>query len=355
MLANIKHLYIHVPFCKNKCPYCDFFSVPNSEKKDIDLYIGAIIKEIQSFSHSLSKPLDTVYFGGGSPLMAGNANISKILDKISGFISKETELSIEVNPEHLEGSFEFLTLGFNRISIGVQTTNSAILKKIKRKYNPKVLVDNIKKIRARNILLSIDIMFGLPGQKLKDLEEDLDFIIDQKPDHISCYLFTPPYGYELKDECASDSLTEKMFSMIHTVLCKHGYEHYEVSNYCLKNKVCKHNMAYWERKSYVGVGAAAHSFISQEKQRRWHKKNIESYINNPLSFEEKEIITPQMAITEEIMLGLRLINKGIKIDLVKNKDYQALINRGLLKINKDHLLVTESGITLLDYIITSLV
>ena len=355
MPANIKHLYIHVPFCKSKCPYCDFFSIPNSNKKDIDRYTEALIKEIRFFSNTLSQPLDTVYFGGGSPLMAGPDNIRKIIDTFSDRISKKTELSVELNPEHIEGKTEFLDLGFNRISIGVQTTNTEILHKIKRKYNFDILVDNINKIKSRKIDLSMDIMFGLPDQKLKDLEKDLQFLANQKPEHVSCYLFTPPHGYELTDRCASDALTEKMFSMIHNTLCAHKYEHYEISNYCLEDKICQHNMAYWERKSYLGIGAGAHSFVAQDKERRWHKKDIYSYINEPLSFEEIEKISPQMAITEEIMLGLRLLNTGIKKEKIKGKNYQVLIDKGLLSLSRGRFVITKHGLPLLDYIITSLV
>lgn len=355
MPANIKHLYIHVPFCKSKCPYCDFFSIPNSNKKEIDSYTDAVIKEIEFFSDTLSKDLDSVYFGGGSPLMAGPDNIRKILNTISAFISKKTELSIELNPEHIEDSSEFLDLGFNRMSIGVQTINKDILAKIKRTYNFDKLVDNIKKIKDKNIDLSIDIMFGLPDQKLEHLEKDLQFLIDQGTTHVSCYLFTPPNGYERTKSCASDSLTEKMFNTIHNVLYDHGYEHYEISNYCLNNKICRHNMAYWERRSYLGIGAGAHSFIFEDKERRWHKKDIYSYMDDPLSFEEIESISPQMAITEEIMLGLRLLNTGIKTDKLKDKEYQILIDRGLLSLSGERVLVTKHGVPLLDYIITSLI
>ena len=355
MVGNIKHLYIHMPFCKRKCSYCDFYSISNISEDKKKAYTYAVIKEIQHFSGTLGKPLDTVYFGGGSPFMAGLDNLRSIIDVLSPYMDKNTEFSVELNPEHIEGNDEILDLGFNRVSLGVQTTDLDILKLLKREYDAEKLSGNIKRLKDKDINLSVDFMFGLPGQNIKKLKNDIDFIKVKKPEHISFYVFTLPKGHEMEAECASDDLVEKMFMTTHNGLTPLEYDHYEVSNYAVKGKECRHNMAYWERKSYLGIGAAAHSFIKEKKLRRWHAKDVDSYILDPISFEGQETIDETMEQYETIMLGLRLLNVGIETALVKKENYIPLVKKGLLRIKDQRLLVTELGITLLDYITSDLV
>ena len=355
MAGNIKHLYIHMPFCKRKCSYCDFYSISNVSEDKKKAYKDAVIKEIQHFSGTLAYPLDTVYFGGGSPFMAGLDNLRSITDAISQYIDKDTEFSVELNPEHIEGNDDIFHLGFNRVSIGVQTTDPGILKRIKREYDAEKLSRNIKTLQDKGINLSVDFMFGLPGQDIKKLKNDIDFIKVKKPDHVSFYLFTLPKVHEMAAECASEDLVDEMFATIHNGLIPLGYDHYEVSNYAVKGKECRHNMAYWERKSYVGIGSASHSFIKDKKIRAWHAKDVDSYIIDPFSYEGQETLNEKMEQYETIMLGLRLLNVGIDVSLVKQENYIPLVKKGLLRIKEGKLLVTEIGITLLDYITSDLV
>ncbi|MCX6111861.1 MAG: radical SAM protein [Proteobacteria bacterium] len=269
-------------------------------------------------------------------------------------MDKNTEFSVELNPEHIERNSKIFDLGFNRISLGVQTTDTGILKRINREYNAEMLSGNIKILKDKGVNLSLDFMFGLPGQDIKKLKKDIDFIKDKKPEHVSFYLFTLPKNHEMAGECASDDLVYEMFKVIHNELTALGYDHYEVSNYAVKGKGCKHNMAYWERKSYLGIGAAAHSFIKEEKLRRWHPKDVDSYIADPISCEGQESLDNKMEYDENIMLGLRLLNIGVDVAPVKDKNYLPLVEKGLLKIKSGKLLVTETGITLLDYITSEL-
>ena len=354
MSGNIKHLYIHMPFCRRKCSYCDFYSVSNVSADKKKAYTDAVIKEIRHFSETLCQPLDTVYFGGGSPFMAGLDNLRHIIDVLSPYMDKNTEFSVELNPEHLEGNIEIFDLGFNRISLGVQTTDLDILKRINREYDADTLSKNIKVLKDKGIDLSLDFMFGLPGQDIKKLKNDIDFIKAKKPDHVSFYLFTIHKDHEMADACASDDLVEEMFMVTHDGLKAIGYDHYEVSNYALKGKECRHNMAYWERRSYLGVGAAAHSFIKEDKIRKWHPKDIDSYIKNPVSCEGQETLDDGMERDEKVMLGLRLLNAGVKKSLINEADYLPLIEKGVLRIKDNNILVTDKGITLLDYITSEL-
>jgi oxygen-independent coproporphyrinogen-3 oxidase len=219
--------------------------------------------------------------------MLGMDNLKRIMSKLKPYINKKTEISIELNPEHLEKKQKTIlknleNLGFNRISIGVQTINKKILKKIERNYEKEELIKTIDEIRKRKITLSLDFMFGLPSQSIKDLKNDLDFVKQIMPEHISFYSFTPPDRYKLVKECASDELSCKMFDLISSELGKSIYKHYEVSNFCLGSKKCSHNMAYWQRRSYIGLGAGAHSFDKNKKTRSWNKQDIISYIKHPL-------------------------------------------------------------------------
>ena len=348
MTANIKHLYIHIPFCRSKCPYCDFFSIPNASENKKSSYVAAVIREFAHLSKLIAVPLETVYLGGGSPILLGPKNLSIILGAISPFTNPNTEKSIELNPEHVEE--EMFNFDFNRISLGVQTVDLDILKKIKRKYDLDKLVQNIKRIKRENISVSLDFMFGLPGQGLAELKRDIDFIDEHRPEHISFYLFTPPRDYEYIYECAADELAEEMFHTIHNSILKLGYGHYEISNYSLKAKECKHNMAYWERKSYLGLGAAAHSFLSDKKQRSWHAKDVDAYIEDPFSYEAQEKLDSKMELNEKIMLGLRLLNIGVEESLLDGKDYLQFLKKGLIRSDNGQIFLTEKGIPLLDCI-----
>jgi oxygen-independent coproporphyrinogen III oxidase len=356
---SIKHIYVHIPFCKNKCPYCDFFSVPISSYDIKNKYTTAIIKDLKNKEKLISLPLKTLYFGGGSPIMIGIKNLKKIVSKLKPYINKKTELSIELNPEHLEKKQktilkELHNMGFNRISIGVQTTNRQILKKIKRKYNKEELIKTLDELRKTKRRISLDFMFGLPGQSLKDLKNDLDFIKTIMPEHLSFYSFTPPEGYKLIKKCASDDLSCKMLELISNELTKLNYKHYEVSNFCLGSNLCLHNMAYWERKSYIGLGAGAHSFYKDQKTRRWNVQNIKKYIKEPNSSYEFEVLDKKMEKNENIFLGLRLLNKGVKEHFLDKKKYKEYLDNGLLKISNKSIIVTKKGLKVLNYLSSSL-
>jgi len=356
---SVKHIYVHIPFCKKKCPYCDFFSLPIYSNYTKTKYTTSLIKELKARKVLSSKPLKTIYFGGGSPLMLGTDNLNQIISKLRSSIDKRTEISIELNPEHLEGKQQKIMallsgMHFNRLSIGVQTTNERILSMIERSYDINELLKTISALRKRDSILSLDFMFGLPGQTIKDLMDDIDFIKQILPQHISFYLFTPPERYQLIDQCASYKLASKMMGIISSSLKTIGYKHYEVSNFCLDKNLCKHNMAYWARQSYLGLGAGAHSFDSTKNIRSWNVQDIKAYMNDPVSSFGYEKLTKRDKINENIFLGLRLLDKGIKESLLENKDYRTFINSNMLRLYNGHLMVTEKGLPLLNYISSSL-
>ena len=348
--SKVNHVYIHIPFCKKKCPYCDFFSLPSEGQKIKDKYTDAIIKEFHHLSNKLAKPLKSIYLGGGSPALIGKKNLNKLLKAINPYLSKQTEKSIELNPEHLESS-SVLNLSFNRISIGVQTTNKKLLKLIKRKYLMSKLIKNISMIKRKNISLSLDFMFGLPQQKMSDLKRDLLFIKKVSPGHISFYMFTPPDRYPLKHDIPDDKTIASMFKLIHSELKKFGFIHYEVSNFAKNKRICKHNFAYWDHSSYFGMGAGAHSFLSDKKERLWHGKNAKAYINNPLIYTGSEILDGKTEKLENVMLGLRLLNVGLLKSQIKINKITDLVKNDLVIVENNHIKINPDKLMLLDSIV----
>jgi oxygen-independent coproporphyrinogen-3 oxidase len=333
-MSYIKHLYIHIPFCNSKCSYCDFFSTSAHSEKTRNAYSKALIRDLKDKNFLLNPKLKTIYFGGGSPALLGIENLKKIIKQLKKKI-KNTEITIELNPEHSDFySIEKLTaLGINRFSIGVQTTNKRLLDIIKRPYT-KNLINHLDKIKKNKNTSSLDFMFGLPTQKIKDLEKDLFFIKENKNiiNHVSFYLFTPPKEYKLNfknQKLHSDTLYEKMFDLISKELKKNKFTHYEVSNFS-KEKKSIHNLAYWESKYYLGIGAGAHSYI--KNLRYFYKKDISAYIKNPNSIIEFDPIDKEKRKKEKIMLGLRLLEKGLNKGLFQKEKIDKLIkNKFIIK------------------------
>jgi oxygen-independent coproporphyrinogen III oxidase len=352
-------LYIHIPFCKKKCPYCDFFSITEHNEKTKDMYTKALLKEFKNNLKNIDGPIKTLYFGGGSPLLLGIKNLEKIIKVIRPFIKKDAEITIELNPEHIENNVAVMVdlkqLGFTRISIGVQTTNKGLLRLIERHYSKKELINNIKWFKSNKIDVSLDFMFALPKQKISDLKLDIAFIKATRPHHVSFYMFTPPSRYKHSDLCPNDEDVNKMFFVIHKELSHQGYSHYEVSNFCLKDKESKHNIAYWDYTPYIGLGAGAHSFIKRSKTRRWNLCDVRSYINAPSTSFDSEVLDKEKIKVEKIMLGLRLLNKGIRASMVRKEQLPILLKNKLVTKHKDHIRINIKSLPIMDEIIKSII
>jgi oxygen-independent coproporphyrinogen-3 oxidase len=356
----IKHLYIHIPFCKSKCPYCDFYSISSADQQTKNEYTNSLIKELEHHAAKLATPLTSLYLGGGSPVMLGPDNLSTLLKRLSKYIDANTEATIELNPEHLElGStkHELIKLlkehKINRVSIGVQTINSKIKKLISRKYSLEKLIVLCDFLKKENFNVSFDFMFGLPNQTPSILQDDLDFIKECLPHHVSMYLFTPPENYSLIDLLPEEETIEQMFSMTHNKMIELGYVQYEISNYSMPEKESVHNMAYWKRASYLGLGAAAHSFLEHQHLRTWHTKDVKAYIANPIDI-VSEKLTKEMEYTETIMLGLRTFNIGVPEKIFNDDKYKRMLNDGLLEKRDNNIFVPYEHIVILDSIIKEL-
>ena len=365
-----KHIgiYIHIPFCKQKCYYCDFVSYCNKDNL-IEKYIQAVKKEIQL--QEIIKEIDTIYIGGGTPSYIEAKYIKEILEEIkTKNISKEAEITIEVNPGtvKLEKLQEYKNCGINRLSIGLQSTQNNLLKTIGRIHNFEEFLETYKmarKIGFKNI--NVDLMLGLPNQKISDLKESLEKVLELKPEHISVYSLIVEENTPIADKIEKNELilpeeeTERnMYWYVKNTLELNGFDHYEISNFAKKGFESKHNLNCWEQQEYIGIGTAAHSYV--ENVRYSNTENLEKYIDNieQGTPENNKIIHEVQNENDKkkefMLLGLRKID-GIKISEFKKvfgdnpiylfrNELKKLSDEELIEIYDDIIRLTNKGIDL---------
>ncbi|MDE6801575.1 MAG: radical SAM family heme chaperone HemW [Muribaculaceae bacterium] len=279
-------LYIHIPYCRSKCAYCDFYSSPCSETADA--YIDALISELRLRKSEIAgEPVKTIYIGGGTPSSLSHQQFAKLMRGIWEEIdtSEVVESTIEVNPDDVTPEFlnHVKSLGVNRVSMGVQSLNDAELKAVGRRHSADGALSAIKDVASAFDNFSLDIIFGLPGQTIATLSDTLDQIIAFQPSHLSAYLLSYEPGTRLyaalmasKIKEVSDSEAEGMYRLVTDRLRSAGYEHYEISNYARPGLRSRHNSSYWSMTPYLGLGSSAHSFDG--KIRRYNPSSIKSYI-----------------------------------------------------------------------------
>ncbi len=361
-------VYVHIPFCKKKCDYCDFISYCNKDNL-IEDYVQAVKAEIQS--QNIKPEITTIYIGGGTPSYIDSKYIIEILEKIKEKnVSSNAEITIEVNPgtvtkEKLE---DYIKSGINRISIGLQTTNDELLKQIGRIHNFTQFLETYKlakKVGFKNI--NVDLMLGLPNQRIKDLKESLEQIIKLKPKHISVYSLIVENGTPIANkiekgemQLPDEELERNMYWFVKNTLELNGFIHYEISNFAKKGYESKHNLNCWNQKEYIGIGASAHSY--RDITRYSNTENIEEYIENVNNgnFNRNKIIHEVQkeddAKKEFMLLGLRKI-KGVDINLFKNKfgdnpiylfrnELKKLTDERLLIIDDNNIRLTNKGLDL---------
>ncbi|MEK6673204.1 MAG: radical SAM family heme chaperone HemW [Nitrospirota bacterium] len=365
-------LYINIPFCIRKCIYCDFLSVPFDEAL-ARRYTDAIIQEL-TLRKDLLDELRSVYIGGGTPTTLPVTEYIRLF----GFLKKQIEISpdaeitIEANPGTIN-DIQIKTLsdlGINRFSIGVQSFINRELQLLGRIHNSDNAVKAIDIIRSSGIRnLSIDLIYGIPGQSFDDWEVNLSRAAEISPEHISAYELTPEKDTPL-DELISQGTLEKpdeetiinMYFNTIDRLKKAGHRHYEISNYSKPGFECRHNLNYWNRGEYIGIGAGAHSFIRDRRIKNTH--NIEQYIKSindgTLAIDEDIEVSCEDALREFIFLGMRktegLNIKEFKEDLCLDLEpaAQELITNGLLESSGGFLRLTRKGIVVSNAVITEL-
>ena len=285
-------IYVHVPFCRSKCQYCDFYSVTDGEESLMEQYRKAICEHIREAGAQAPDYLvDTVYFGGGTPSFFGAEGMAAILTAIrkSFDVSETAEITFEANPDSIDNHLlrRLRSEGFNRVSLGIQCDNDEILEKIGRPHNYRQAVDAYKLIRRKGFRnVSVDLMYGLPGQNREDWQQTLQNVLKLKPEHISCYGLKVEEGtplYEVQDqvELADDDTQADMYLDAIDILRKHGYRQYEISNFCRKGHVSRHNLKYWSGEEYLGFGPDAASDFGG--QRFTAVRDVHVYIDGILT------------------------------------------------------------------------
>ncbi len=372
-------LYFHIPFCKERCSYCDFLTFPHVEAYHSP-YIDSLIEEIKLWSPKIQSEnylIDSLYIGGGTPTILSNADLQRLLKAIrAGFkISEGCEWTVEANPGTL--SDEKLDIiqdaGINRISLGVQTMSQKLIDFCKRVQTPEVVYSDIDLIKSRNFFdLNLDFIFSIPGQMEEDIDRDLEAIADMDPDHISYYsliiedktllkFWINKGKVKLNSEAKEVELMTRAFKGLEDL----GYHRYEISNFAKKGKESEHNLKYWSMDEYLGLGLGSASYLNHE--RFSNTRNIQKYlksISNKILPYSPEKRNRDDDIFEGLMMGFR---KTAGIDRKKFKalmgedpmdragDYFAREReRGLVEWNADRVMLTEKGLNLQTSFLTGL-
>ena len=361
-------IYVHIPFCKQKCYYCDFTSYCNKDYL-IEKYVKAIIKEIKL--QNVQSKINTIYIGGGTPSYINSKYIMQIVEEIKKKnVLKEAEITIEINPGTvtLEKLEDYKKCGINRLSIGLQSTQNNILKQIGRIHNYEEFLETYKmarKVGFKNI--NVDLMLGIPEQRVRDLKESVDSVIKLEPEHISVYSLIVEDGTVIANKIENgefelpDEETERnMYWYVKNTLELNGYKHYEISNFAKKGFESKHNLNCWNQNHYLGFGVSAHSY--RDITRYSNTDIIEEYIKN-VNAERldrnriiHEIQKEYDAEKEYMLLGLRKID-GVNISDFKAKyidnpiylfrnELKKLTEEGLVCIIEDNIRLTNKGIDL---------
>ena len=345
-------LYIHIPFCRKKCFYCDFFSVKYDEylaKK----YVAAIIEHAKTTN---AAAIDTIYIGGGTPSVLSDNQIEKLLQGITDTfnLSQLKEFTFELNPESAsKEKFEILKkYGVNRVSIGLQSDDDIYLKTIGRVHNFSqfvIALNNARDAGFENI--NLDLIYGLPGQTLKQWEQTLLTAVSFNCPHISLYPLTVEentvfYKNNIKTE---DGLQKQMYEKACEILSANAFTHYEISNWVKPGKESLHNSNYWRNYQYLALGAGASGYFNGQRYK--NTADIEKYINGGEIRTEVENIDEKTFETESIILGLRLLNEGVPETQFKNKtqilkellDAKMLVKENeKIKLSQDYVFTSNS-------------
>ena len=361
-------IYIHIPFCKSKCYYCDFISYTN-QCDQIEPYTEKVLQEMKQYDIS-GYNVTTIYIGGGTPSFIDEKYIKQLVEELKVMLVKnETrfenmEITIEINPgtitkKKLE---EYKRLGINRISIGLQSTNDALLKQIGRIHNYQEFLEAyqlVQEVGFENI--NIDFMIGLPNQTIQDVKKTLEEIQRLNPNHVSVYSLIVEDGTKMEElisngklQLPEEELERQMYWYVKNTLELNGYQHYEISNFAKKGKESKHNLNCWEQKEYIGLGTSAHSYLNGVRYSNSAFTESKEWDFTDKKIEEKQTLEDKKK--EYMLLGLRKID-GVSIQKFKEKyrdnpiflyrkELEKLVEEGLLEIDGDFIRLTNKGIDL---------
>ena len=353
------YIYIHIPFCLQKCKYCDFATTTWKNNDFARQYTQWIIKELQSRGTNLKNHLiQSVYFGGGTPSLLPAVYFKQMLTSIKNEFSlnPKAEVTVEVNPGTLSQKKieDYVYAGINRFSIGVQTFSDSLLSLCGRKHTALETKETLKLAEKNQLNFSCDLLFALPHQKLKSVQNDLTEMLSYSPKHISTYCLTLPDQHFMQNHRPSDEKQIQMFEWIENTLLKHSYFQYEISNFSKKGFKSQHNLAYWTDQEFWGLGISSHSYLKQGPHgvRFWNPKNMQLYtsqLSNKTSVQpyshlpktQVEFLTYKTALSDDCHTSLRT-SKGIQKKHFQHKfgnDILSQIHNRLAPFEKHGLVV----------------
>lgn len=378
-------VYLHIPFCRSRCSYCDF-ATGMYEGGLAERYVCALVREIETWAEVESpQAVDTIYFGGGTPSLLAPAQIEQILKAVHHRfdVLDDAEVTLEMNPgDGGDGSGakqetlrEFLSLGINRVSFGAQTFDDRELKQLGRTHTAAEIPSTFHALRAAGFRnLNFDLIAGLPGQTLSGWQRNLDAALRLAPEHLSLYLLDVHEGTPLADQIMrgmrpqpDDDLTAEMYRLMIDQVAAAGYEHYEISNFCRPGFESRHNTKYWTGAAYYGFGCSAHSYDGA--RRRWSNerdaaKYSQAIEHNQTSICERIELNEEDARSESIFLGLRLM-RGLDLEGYRSRfgsnlrdvyasDLARLCDAGLVEIDREVLKLTKRGALLSNEVFAAL-
>ena len=352
-------VYIHIPWCIHKCPYCDFNSHEFKDqniKNNEEAYTYALLKQIENYNIEPNRPIHSIFFGGGTPSLFSPKAFDTLIKKLENTfgLDKNCEITIEANPgtfdkEHFYG---YRDVGINRMSLGIQSFNQTHLKKLERIHSPKEAASAANLAVRIFDKVNIDLMFALPSQSLSDVKEDITKALEIGTSHISYYHLTiepNTFFYKFPPQLPDEEKSAEIFDLISNELNSAKFEHYETSAYAKKNSQCLHNLNYWNFGDYLGIGAGAHSKLSCEGKisRKSCFKNPRDYIkntNNHKFYDDEKLLSENDLIFEFMMNALRL-NKGFNQSLFEQRTNLpiSIIDKELSLAKDKKLIIQKNG------------
>lgn len=374
-------LYVHIPFCVQKCLYCDFLSMPVDESVRRH-YVNKLIEEIEQKAENYQTyQVTSLFLGGGTPSILSGTQITEMIEALQKnfSIEKDAEITIECNPGTLtcQKLLAYKESGINRISMGLQSARNEELKKLGRIHTFEEFLHNYDLVRKTGFdNVNVDIMSALPGQTVSDWEHTLREVLKLRPEHISAYSLiieegTPFYQAYAADEqrreegdeplfLPGEETERAMYQITKELLGQKGYERYEISNYAKKGKECRHNIGYWTRKNYLGLGLGSASLV--ENVRFSNTSDLKAYLDGKFEPQEREVLERKAQMEEFAFLGLRMMEGisrsrfaevfGVEIEAVYGAVIKRMTELGLLKQRAGKIFLTEEGISVSNYVMS---
>lgn len=358
-------IYIHIPFCASRCIYCAFYSTTSLDLRQ--RYVDAVCDEMSM--RAAHNNITTIYLGGGTPSQLSMTQLQQIFDALYKYnnVAADAEVTIEVNPDDVSIKLAAVLqqLPINRVSMGAQTFDNARLHFLRRRHTAQQVVEAVTRLRQADIQnISVDLMYGFPGETLEDWKRDIDAALELQVEHLSAYCLSIEEGtplHRMNMKASDEEVERQMYYTLIDRLEAAGFEHYEISNFARPGFRSQHNSAYWTGVPYIGLGAAAHSFDGHT--RSWNVADIRQYIDAIEHGErlfDSEAIEGDTAYNDLLTVSLRT-REGLDLNRLspRHRDYclkaaQSYINDGLLIINDEHLALTRNALFVSDMVISNL-